>query len=69
MRVVFFGTPALAAEYLAPLAAEHELVGVVTQPDRQKGRGRRLAPPPVKETAARLGVPVLQPRKLVDSHF
>ncbi len=69
MRIVFLGTPAVAAEYLPPLAAEHDLVGVVTQPDRQRGRGRKLAAPPVKEVAVGLGVPVLQPRKLLDDHF
>ncbi len=69
MRVVFWGTPRAAAQYLAPVAGHHELVGVVTQPDRPKGRSREPAPPPVKQEAARLGLPVLQPEDLSDYSF
>lgn len=60
MRVIFMGTPAFAVPSLAALARHHEVALVVTQPDRPKGRGRRLAAPPVKELARQLGIPVLQ---------
>lgn len=64
MRLVFFGTPETAVPYLQHLAAEHEVLAVVTQPDRPRGRGLRLEPPPVKEEARRLGLPVFQPERL-----
>lgn len=64
MRVVFFGTPEFAVPSLAALARRHEVALVLTQPDRPKGRGRRLAEPPVKELARRLDLPVLQPERL-----
>ncbi|NIN71847.1 MAG: methionyl-tRNA formyltransferase [Gemmatimonadetes bacterium] len=64
MRVVFWGTPQLADTTLSALiAAGHDLVGVVTQPDRPAGRGRKMQPPPVKLTAEEAGIPVLQPEK------
>ena len=57
MRVVFFGTPAFAVPTLeALLAAGHEIVAVVTQPDRPQGRSRsQLVPPPVKTAACAAG--------------
>ncbi len=64
LRVVFAGTPAFALPPLAALAAHHELAGVLTQPDRPAGRGRVLAPGPVKQAALALNVPVIQPQKL-----
>ena len=64
MRLVFFGTPSVAVPYLQRLAAEHEVLAVVTQPDRPRGRGRKLEEPPVKQEALRLGLPVLQPRRV-----
>ncbi len=63
-RVVFMGSPAFAVPILEALAAAYPVVGVVTQPDRPAGRGRRLTPPPVKEAAQALGLPVMQPRRL-----
>ena len=70
MRLVFLGTPDFAVSSLRVLSnSNHHLVGVVTQPDRPKGRGRRLMPPPVKIEAERLGVPILQPEKLTDPAF
>ncbi len=69
MRVVFWGTPRLAAQYLSPLADRQELVGVVTQLDRPKGRHHKLSAPPVKEEAVKLGLPVLQPEDLRDCEF
>lgn len=66
MRVVFMGTPALAATVLAELANQHEVVGVFTQPDKVRGRGRKLVPTPVREVAERLGIPVFTPSTLKD---
>jgi methionyl-tRNA formyltransferase len=63
-RVVFMGSPAFALDTLRGLAAHYAVVGVVTQPDRRAGRGRSLTPPPVKELAQQLGLPVAQPRRL-----
>ncbi|MGH2585667.1 MAG: methionyl-tRNA formyltransferase [Dehalococcoidia bacterium] len=64
-RIVFMGSPDFAVPSLRALvAAGHDLVGVVTQPDREAGRGRRLVPPAVKTVALELGLPVLQPPSL-----
>ena len=64
-RVAFAGTPDFAVPTLEALAASpHELVGVLTQPDRPRGRGRALAQSPVKMIAQRLGLPVSQPHSL-----
>ena len=62
MRVVFFGTPDVAVPGLrALLASEHHVTGVVTQPDRPRGRGREPLPSPVKQVALEAGLPLLQP--------
>lgn len=67
LRTVFMGTPDFSLDTLRGLiAAGCNLVGVYTQPDRPKGRGKKLAPPPVKELAAEHGIPVFQPQKLRD---
>ncbi|WP_322511180.1 methionyl-tRNA formyltransferase [Chloroflexus sp.] len=67
MRVLFLGSPSFAVHALEALvAAGHEIVGVVTQPDRPAGRARRLTPPPVKVAALAHGLPVLQPETLRD---
>lgn len=63
-RVVFMGTPEFALPVLARLCEHYTVVGVVTQPDRPAGRGKRLTPPPVKEFALAEGLPVFQPEKL-----
>lgn len=63
-KVVFMGSPDFAIPSLVRLAEEFSVVGVVTQPDKPAGRGRKLAPPPVKVKALELGIPVIQPRKL-----
>jgi methionyl-tRNA formyltransferase len=65
-RVVFMGTPEFAVPVLEALANAHDVdvVGVVTQPDRPAGRGRRLAPSPVKRVALEHGLPLSQPRSL-----
>lgn len=65
LRVAFAGTPEFARAALDAVAASHHiLVGVWTQPDRRAGRGRKLAPSPVKQRALELGVPVHQPERL-----
>ena len=70
MRLVFAGTPAVALPSLdALLASEHEVVGVVTRPERPAGRGRTLAPSPVAARAAERGIPVLRPDKAGDPEF
>jgi methionyl-tRNA formyltransferase len=64
MKVVFLGTPDLAVPSLEAVCRNHDVRLVVTQPDRPRGRGRQLAPPPVKERAAAIGLPVWQPSGL-----
>lgn len=65
MRLVFLGTPAFAVPTLERIvSAGHEVLDVLTQPDRPRGRGQHPAPPPVKETALRLGLPVYQPERV-----
>ena len=62
MRVVFMGTPDIAATCLKKILADgFEVVGVYTQPDRPKGRGMKLVASPVKEVAVAAGIPVFQP--------
>ena len=65
LRVAFAGTPQFAVPALeALLASRHTVVGVLTQPDRPKGRGRQLAPGPVRRVAEAHGLPVAQPPSL-----
>jgi methionyl-tRNA formyltransferase len=64
MRILFYGTPEFALPTLDALIARHEIVTVVTQPDRPAHRGQRLTPPPVKRRALAAGLPVLQPGRL-----
>lgn len=64
MRVLFAGTPEIAVPSLQALAAQHTVVGVLTNPDRARGRGRTPEPPPVKQAAGDLGIPVFQPHTL-----
>ncbi|HXM43236.1 MAG TPA: methionyl-tRNA formyltransferase [Bryobacteraceae bacterium] len=65
MRVVFLGTPSFAVPTLEALAAAgHDVVCVVTQPDRPRGRGQQITPSPVKAAALRLGLPVYQPERV-----
>ena len=67
MRTVYLGTSEFAADVLRALAASpHRPALVVTRPDRPKGRGRRLSPPPVADTARELGLPVAQPASVND---
>lgn len=72
LRVVFFGSPALAVPTLRALVAAADLaevVGVVSQPDRPAGRGQRLSPPAVIQAAHELGIPTLQPEKIRSGSF
>ena len=69
LRVVFFGTPQFALPIVRMLHEHEELVAVVTQKDRPRGRGRKLAPPPVKEWAEGAGVECVQPERLKDDEF
>ena len=64
MRLVFLGTPTFAVPTLESLAAKHDVLSVVTQPDRPKGRDQELSPSPVKQSALRLGVPLYQPERI-----
>lgn len=70
MRIVYMGTPDFAVNPLHALAeAGYEVVGVVTQPDKPKGRGKTMLPTPVKEEAMKHGFPVFQPVKVRDPEF
>jgi methionyl-tRNA formyltransferase len=65
MRIAFFGTPEFAVPTLnALLASAHRVVGVVTQPDKPRGRGQRVSDAPIKALAVERGLPVLQPARL-----
>lgn len=65
MKILFMGTPDFAARALEALIdAGHEIIAVVTQPDKAKGRSRELVPPPAKACALGHGIPVLQPRRI-----
>ncbi len=65
MKILFMGTPDFAAEVLkALISAKHDIVGVVSQPDRPKGRGHKLVPTDVKKTATEAGLSVYQPETL-----
>lgn len=63
MRILFFGSPAVAVPFLEACASEHEVLAVVTQPDKPSGRGLELKAPAVKGAALKRGLRVLQPEK------
>lgn len=71
MRIVFMGTPDFAVGSLQALceSGKHEILAVVTQPDRPKGRGNKLLQTPVKEYALAQGLTVYQPQKVKTSEF
>ncbi len=70
LRIVFFGTPEFAVPTLdALLASRHTVVGVVTQPDRPRGRGQKMSDAPVKARAVAVGLPLLQPDRMKDPAF
>ncbi len=65
-KIVFMGTPDFALPALKALLDAHEVVGIVTQPDRRSGRQRRLLPSPVKRLGVAAGAPILQPARIRD---
>ncbi len=67
MKILFMGTPDFAVNSFTALCREFSVVGVITQPDKPKGRGYTLTPPPVKVEAERLNIPVYQPETLKDN--
>ena len=65
MKVLFWGTPDFAVKSLkALIESNHQVVGVVTQPDKPRGRGQKIQPTPVKEEALKYNIPVFQPEKI-----
>lgn len=66
-KIIFMGTPEFSTKVLEMLIAEHNVIAVVTQPDRPVGRKRKLTPPPVKQVAVEHAIPVYQPEKLSQS--
>lgn len=70
MKTIFMGTPDFAVGTLkALLESEHEVLAVITQPDKPKGRGKAMQFTPVKEVAVEAGVPVYQPKRVRDEAF
>lgn len=70
LRVAFFGTPGFAVPTLEHLAnSSHTIAGVITQPDKPRGRGQQISDGPVKSLAMSLGVPVFQPARLAPDPF
>lgn len=70
MKIVFMGTPDFSVPTLEALInSEHEVVAVVTQPDKKAGRGQKISMPPVKQCALKHNIPVLQPEKMKDNDF
>lgn len=70
LRVAFFGTPGFAVPTLEHLVnSSHQVVGVITQPDKPRGRGQQVSDGPVKSLAVALGVPVMQPARLARDQF
>ncbi len=65
MRIIYMGTPDFAVPALKKLIqSKHEIIAVITQPDRAKGRGKKMLPPPVKELAIESGIDVFQPDRI-----
>lgn len=69
MKIVFMGTPDIAVPCLQIIDEKYEILGVVTQPDKPKGRGKKLGMSPVKELAIENNIPVYQPVKARDKEF
>ncbi len=70
IKIFFMGTPEFAVPSLEALAKEgYNIVGVATQPDRPRGRGRKLLPSPIKELAIKLNLQIFQPEKAKDPNF
>ncbi len=64
LKIVFMGSPEIAVPALNALADHYSVVGVVTQPDREAGRGKKIVQPPVKEAALKRDIPVIQPERM-----
>jgi len=70
LKIVFFGTPAIAVTVLEALIGAGETISaVVTVPDKEQGRGKKILPSPVKEFAVKANIPVFQPEKLRSEEF
>jgi methionyl-tRNA formyltransferase len=70
MRVIFMGTPSLAVPIMRAIhESNHEIIAIVTQPDRPRGRGRQIGISPVKELAMGLRLPIIQPETTKDKTF
>lgn len=69
MDIVFMGTPEFAVPALEALNRRHNVLAVITQPDKPRGRGKKLTPPPVKSFALENNIAVYQPQKIRDSAF
>ena len=70
MKIIFMGTPEFAVPCLKKLiGSRHEIVGVVCQPDKPRGRGRKLVPSPVKSLSTEMGIPLFQPEKIKAEEF
>lgn len=70
LRIIFMGTPDFAAKTLSALiSGPDQVVAVVTQPDKAKGRGKKISPPPAKIVAQEADIPVLQPTKIKTEEF
>lgn len=69
LKVIFMGTPDFAVPCLKALNNQYDVIAVITQPDRPKGRGQKLAASPVKEFAINAGLKVLQPEKIKTPEF
>lgn len=69
MRIIFMGTPDFAVHSLKALLTQHEVVAVVTQPDKPKGRGKKMLFTPVKEYALEQGLSVYQPQRVREDGF
>lgn len=70
MKILFMGTPEFSVPTLSALIeSDHEVIGVVTQPDKPKGRGKQMVATPVKAKALEYNIPVYQPRRVRDPEF
>ncbi len=68
MRIVFIGTGAIGVPVVRMLRENHDLVGVVTQPDKPAGRNQRLTPPAIKLAMGKTAIPILQPARIKDEN-
>ena len=69
MKILFMGTDAFAVPSLEEVARHHQVVAIITRPDKPRGRGRKVKPTPVKIAGEKLGIPVLEPKNLKSSKF